>query len=130
MMSLISRKISPFAAAAVLCGFMAGRGEALSLPRLFSDNMVLQQGASVPIWGWGREGDTVTVRFQNQTVSTRVKDGKWLVKLGSLKPGKPATMTITEGASIAFTNVLVGEVWLASGQSNMEFPLKRSFAAE
>ncbi len=110
-------------------------GGAVRLPRLFSDNMVLQQGTSVPIWGWGRDGDTVTVRFQKQTASTRVKDGKWLVRLGGLKPGKPETLTIasgvsTNGASIALTNVLVGEVWLASGQSNMEFPLKKSFASD
>ena len=98
----------------------------VSLPRLFSDNMVLQQGVSVPIWGWGRDGATVTVRFQKQTVSTRVKDGKWLVRLGSLKPGGPDTLTITSGNSIELKNVLVGEVWLASGQSNMEFPLENS----
>jgi sialate O-acetylesterase len=145
MMRLTSRKISLFAAAAVFCGCLAAKGatalapsvigEALRLPRLFSDNMVLQEGASVPIWGWGRDGDIVTVRFQNQAVLTRVKDGKWLVRLGGLKPGKPETLTITGGGSasgdsIELTNVLVGEVWLASGQSNMEFPLKKSFAAE
>ena len=101
----------------------------VSLPRLFSDNMVLQQGTSVPIWGWGRDGATVTVQFQKQTVSTRVKDGKWLVRLGGLKPGGPDTLTITSGNSIKLKNVLVGEVWLASGQSNMEFPLKQSRAA-
>jgi hypothetical protein len=106
-MHLTSRKIVLLAAVAVLCGGHAARGEtrpmpsaisgSVSLPRLFSDNMVLQQGVSVPIWGWGRDGATVTVRFQKQTVSTRVKDGKWLVRLGSLKPGGPDTLTITSG---------------------------------
>jgi sialate O-acetylesterase len=91
--------------------------------------MVLQEGASVPIWGWGDEGATVTVRFQNQTVSTVVKDGKWLVTLKGLKPGGPDTLTITSGNAITLKNVLVGEVWLASGQSNMEFPLKQSHDA-
>jgi len=100
-----------------------------NLPRLFSDNMVLQEGASVPIWGWGPDGAIVTVRFQKQIVSTRVKDGKWLVRLGGLKPGGPDTLTISSGNSIVLKNVLVGEVWLASGQSNMEFPLKQSHAA-
>jgi sialate O-acetylesterase len=139
-MHLTSWKIALFTAAAVLCGLPAAKGEpaaissasgaAVSLPRFFSDNMVLQEGASVPIWGWGPEGATVTVRFQKQTVSTRVKDGKWLVRLGNLKPGASETLTISSGKSITLTNVLVGEVWLASGQSNMEFPLKHSRGAE
>jgi sialate O-acetylesterase len=138
-MQLTSQKIALLAAVAVLCGGHAAGGEttpmpsprdgAVSLPKLFSDNMVLQEGASVPVWGWGRDGATVTVRFQKQTVSTRVKDGKWLVRLGNLKPGGPDTLTITSGNSIKLTNVLVGEVWLASGQSNMEFPLKNSLGA-
>ena len=99
------------------------------LPHMFSDNMVLQQGALVPVWGWGRDGDTVTVEFRKQKVSTRVKDGKWLVRLANLTAGGPDTMTITCGSTIKLKNVLVGEVWLASGQSNMEFPLKKSFAS-
>jgi sialate O-acetylesterase len=134
-MHLTSRKIALLAAVALLCAGHAARGNTapmagpVSLPRFFSDNMVLQQGAFVPIWGWGQEGATVTVQFQKQTVSTRVKNGKWLVKLGGLKPGGPDTLTITSGNTIQLRNVLVGEVWLASGQSNMEFPLRQSLAA-
>jgi sialate O-acetylesterase len=142
MMHLTFRKIVLLATIAVLCEYHAAKGQTapspsaasgtLGLPRLFSDNMVLQQGASVPIWGWGQEGATVTVHFQNQTVSTRVMDGKWLVRLVNLKAGGPDTLTITNtsGSSIKLKNVLVGEVWLASGQSNMEFPLKQSLGAE
>jgi len=99
------------------------------LPRLFSDNMVLQQGTTVPLWGWGEDGATVTVKFRDQTVTTRVVGGKWLVSLRNLKPGGPDTLTIIAGNQIEFKNVLVGEVWLAGGQSNMEFPLGRSFEA-
>jgi sialate O-acetylesterase len=138
-MHLTSRKIALLAAVAILWGFDSAKGEtapasaarndSLSLPRFFSDNMVLQEGVSVPIWGWGQEGATVTVRFQKETVSTRVKNGKWLVKLGGLKPGGPETLTITSGNTIELKNVLVGEVWLASGQSNMEFPLRQSHDA-
>lgn len=92
--------------------------------------MVLQEGTSVPIWGWGPEGATVTVQFQNESASAVVKDGKWLVRLGNLKPGAPGKLTVTCGTTITFKDVLVGEVWLASGQSNMEFPLKNSYEAE
>ena len=127
-MLLTSRKIKLLASLAVLCG--CGAAEALQLPRLFSDNMVLQQGTSVPIWGWGREGETVTVEMQNEKVSTKVKDGHWLVRLANLKAGGPYTLTIVGDKAVRLQNVLVGEVWLASGQSNMEFPLKKSFAAE
>jgi sialate O-acetylesterase len=139
-MLLTSRKIALLAAVAVLCGRGAAMGEtvptpsasgaALVLPHQFSDNMVLQQGAYAPIWGWGREGDTVTVEFRTQKVFTKVKNGKWLVVLENLKAGGPDTLTITCGTTIKLKNVLVGEVWLASGQSNMEFPLKKSFEAD
>jgi sialate O-acetylesterase len=99
----------------------------LRLPRVFSDNMILQQDATVPIWGWGDEGDRVTVTFGNQKVSARVKNGKWAVKLRNLKPGGPEVLSIHGKTALQLTNVLVGEVWLAGGQSNMEFPLNRAF---
>lgn len=104
----------------------------IGVPNVFSDNMVLQQGMSVPVWGWGPEGEVVTVTFRDQTVRARVKNGQWMVKLWNLQPGGPDTLTISAGSgkTIRFNDVLVGEVWLASGQSNMEFKLKRSFEAE
>ncbi|MGA2173820.1 MAG: sialate O-acetylesterase [Verrucomicrobiota bacterium] len=102
---------------------------AIRVPHLFSDNMILQRGAAVPIWGWGQEGATVTVKFRGQTVSARVKEGKWIAWLHNLKAGGPATLTISAGIPLEFTNVLVGDVWLAGGQSNMEFPLRNSFEA-
>lgn len=105
-------------------------GSGVTLPKLFSDNMVLQRDAAVPIWGWGVDGDTVTVEFRGQRYWAVVKDGGWMVTLRALKAGGPDTMTITCGPTIKLTNVLVGEVWLASGQSNMEFPLKNSYNAE
>jgi sialate O-acetylesterase len=123
-MLFTSRKIALLATIAVLCGSHAAQG--LQLPKLFSDNMVLQQGVSVPIWGWGVDGDIVTVEFQKQKVSTVVKNGQWLVRLENLRAGGPDTLTITSRTVIKLKNVLVGEVWLASGQSNMEFPLKKS----
>jgi sialate O-acetylesterase len=132
-MNHIFKSVAVFGAALVLLvGSMPQAAQADSdvrLPRLFSDNMVLQQGTSVPIWGWGEDGATVTVKFRDQTVSARVAGGKWLVRLNNLKPGGPDTLTIIAGNRIEIKNVLVGEVWLAGGQSNMEFPLQRSFEA-
>lgn len=86
---------------------------------LFSDNMVLQNGVEVPVWGTAAENETVNVEFCGQKVTTNAKDGKWFVKLKSLKIGGPFEMTITGTNVVKISNVLVGEVWLCGGQSNM-----------
>ena len=90
---------------------------------LFTDNMVLQRNASVPVWGWGDEGEEVKVSFRNQSVKTLVKGGKWMVHLGKLKAGGPNSLTVQGKNRIELKDVLVGEVWIASGQSNMEWPM-------
>jgi sialate O-acetylesterase len=97
---------------------------------LFSDNMVLQQGTQTPIWGWADEGEPVTVIFRGQRVKATAKNGKWMVKLSNLKAGGPDTLVISGKNTVELKNVLVGEVWVCSGQSNMEFPLSRSFEAK
>jgi sialate O-acetylesterase len=93
---------------------------------LFSNGAVLQQGVAVPVWGAGKDGEQITVKIQDQTVSTTVRDGRWLVRLKPMKAGGPFTMTITGDNTITITNLLVGEVWLCSGQSNMAFHLARA----
>lgn len=103
------------------------------LPRIFSDNMVLQQGASVPVWGWADEGEQVVVTCQGQRLTTVAKNGRWMVRLNNLRVATadaPETLTVDGKNRIRFQNVLIGEVWLASGQSNMEWPLRASFNAE
>jgi sialate O-acetylesterase len=105
---------------------VAGRAE-VKLHNLFTDHMVLQRGASVPIWGWAGEGERVTVEFRGKKVSTTAKGGTWMVKLGKLKAGGPDELKVTGKNSITLRDVLVGEVWIASGQSNMEWPLRASF---
>jgi sialate O-acetylesterase len=97
----------------------------LTLPAIFGDNMVLQQHMPVPVWGWAAPGAAVTVKFAGQSKSTRAgADGKWLVKLGKLKASfTPQSLVIESADTKTFTNILVGEVWLASGQSNMEKPI-------
>src|SRR6266852_6942380 len=97
------------------------------LPALFSDNMVLQQGTKAPVWGWADDGEQVTVRFRGQTVRTTAEGGKWMVTLQSLKAGGPDKFVVEGKNKIEIQNVLVGEVWVCSGQSNMELPIERSF---
>jgi sialate O-acetylesterase len=111
--------------------FLASGARAdVKLPALFSDNMVLQQGMRVPVWGWADEGERVTVTFRGRKVSATATKGKWRVTLPSLKAGGPDTFTVEGRNRIELRNVLVGEVWVCSGQSNMEWSLGRSFEPE
>jgi sialate O-acetylesterase len=105
----------------------------VKLNGLFSDGAVLQQGIAVPVWGTASEGEQVTVKFQDQTVTATAKDGRWMVRLKPLKPGGPFTLSVTgeaKGSPVVVSNVLVGEVWLCSGQSNMAFALARATNAD
>ena len=86
---------------------------------LFGDNAVLQQGTDVPVWGTAREGEKVAVNFAGQSATTVAKDGKWRVSLKDLKADGPHVLTIKGDNVVASQNVVVGEVWLCSGQSNM-----------
>jgi sialate O-acetylesterase len=90
---------------------------------LISDGMVLQRGMRAPIWGTADDGEAITVRIQDREAKTVAKDGRWRVDLEELKEGGPYEMTIAGKNQLQFHNVLVGEVWIASGQSNMEWPL-------
>ena len=103
------------------------------LPTLFSDNMVLQQGVPIPIWGWGQLNEQVTVRFGSQTVSASTREnGKWILHLAPMPASNQPMDMIIEGKAntITIKNIFVGEVWLASGQSNMVQQLGRTFGGE
>ena len=97
---------------------------AVKLPAVFNNDMVLQREMPVPVWGFADAGEEVTVKFAGQTKTAKTAaDGKWTIKLDEMKAcAKPMEMTVTGSAGKALTlkNVLVGEVWLGSGQSNME----------
>ncbi len=93
---------------------------------LFSDNMVLQQGMCVPVWGRADNGEKVTVEFRGQTVSTTAHNHSWIVYLDPITAGGPFTMKITGSNTIEFKNVMVGDVWLCGGQSNMQFTVQES----
>ena len=117
-------------ALAVAALFAAKVQADVKLPAIFTDNMVLQQGQSVPVWGWADEGETVTVQFREQRLTTKPVNGKWTVKLLSLKAGGPDELIVHGKNRIQLKNVLVGEVWVCSGQSNMEWPLVKSFESQ
>jgi len=87
---------------------------------LFRDHAVLQQGMPIPVWGKADEGEKVTVTLDGKSVSTIARDGKWSVKLDPLTAGGPYTLTIQGKNEIKLNDILIGEVWVCSGQSNME----------
>ncbi len=124
----------PFSARWVLPGLLLGSAllvrADIKLHGLFSDNMVLQRDVSVPVWGWADEGEQVTVQFRQRTVRTVARGGKWMVRLGKLPAGGPNDLKVSGKNTLMLRNVLVGEVWMASGQSNMEWPLRAAFDAE
>jgi len=96
---------------------------ALRLPAIFSDHMVLQKGQVVPVWGWAEPGEPVAVSMAGRTwKAVTGPDGKWRVTLDALDSGEPLTLTVKGNGThtIVVQDVLVGEVWLCSGQSNME----------
>jgi len=93
----------------------------VTLPRVLDDHMVLQRDIPVPIWGTAAPGENVTVMFRDQTRKTSVgSDGRWMVKLGAMQAGDPATLTVAGANAITLNDVVVGEVWVGSGQSNMD----------
>ena len=99
----------------------------VSLPAIFSDHMVLQRDARVPVWGTAAAGEKITVEFSGKSQSTTAgTDGKWRVTLANLKSSAPQTLTIRGNNTIIIQDVLVGEVWLGSGQSNMAFTVNRA----
>ena len=115
----------------LLCGallLLAGRASAdVKMPAIFSDHMVLQSDTSIPVWGWADPGEKVTVSIGGESKSaTADKAGKWSVKLGKLKAGSTLAMRVKGKNSITINDVLVGEVWLCSGQSNMAMTVNRS----
>jgi len=100
----------------------------LQLPAIFSDNMVLQRDLPVPVWGWAKPGEEVTVSIAGQSASTKTgTDGKWKVSLNPLTAADSTELVVKgKEKSLSVKDVAVGEVWLASGQSNMVIPMNRN----
>ena len=107
----------------VLAGSVSAK---VVLPAIFSDNMVLQQNTQVNLWGKATPGERVSVKasWTDKTVTTKAAaDGKWTVKLKTPAAAKGQSVTVSGENTITINNVLVGEVWLCTGQSNMEYPV-------
>jgi len=100
---------------------------AVSLPNVIGDHMVLQRNLPVPIWGWADPKEEVTVTFSNQSKTTTADtNGNWMVKLDPLSAHtQPATLSVQGTNKIELQNILVGEVWICSGQSNMEWHVRQ-----
>lgn len=104
-------------------------GAQTKLPAIFSDHMVLQQKMKIPVWGTSVPGATVTVQFHQQRKTARVDaQGHWRVNLNPVPAGGPYELVVGSSDTLRFRNVMVGEVWLCSGQSNMEMPLVSTWA--
>jgi sialate O-acetylesterase len=96
------------------------------LPHLISDGMVLQRDTRVKIWGWAAPGEKVTIRFNDSTYTTMAgTDSAWAIIIAAEKAGGPYTMDIQASNRITIKNILIGDVWVCSGQSNMVLPMER-----
>jgi len=99
----------------------------VTLPCVFSDHMVLQRDKPVAVWGWAEKGEKVTVTVAGKTASTKPNaDGRWTVSIGPLPAGGPHKLLVQGANTITVNDVLVGEVWLCSGQSNMAMTVSRA----
>ena len=131
---------SPWLVGALCLTLGISMAHAVEVAPVFSSHMVLQRDMTVPIWGTAKPGEKITVTFRDQQKATEAdKDGKWMVKLDKLDVGKPATLTIAGANTLTLEDVVVGEVWIGSGQSNMDMrivtfakddPVLAKYAAE
>ncbi|MDA1045200.1 MAG: dockerin, partial [Verrucomicrobia bacterium] len=95
------------------------------LHHLFSDNMVLQREANTPVWGWADPGAEISIELDGKSVSCKAgADGKWRAELPPHKAGGPFELKVIGPETRTLTNVLIGDVWLCSGQSNMEMGIR------
>ncbi|HET7732730.1 MAG TPA: sialate O-acetylesterase [Paludibacter sp.] len=114
----------------VLCSFIVLVSGQISLPKVFGDSMVLQRDIRIPVWGNAVSGSQIVARLGNSVAKVKTdKTGKWMVRFPKFKAGGPYTLTINEAgkpnSKVEFKGILIGDVWLASGQSNMDFSVKQ-----
>ncbi len=103
----------------------------VALPSVFSSHMVLQRDKPLPVWGWADAGEKVSVTIGDQRQTTVAdQQGSWQVRLLPMQVGPPRTLVVEGNNRVELNDVLVGEVWVCSGQSNMEWPLRASWDAD
>ena len=111
-------------------GFFQAKAD-VKLPRVISENMIFQRNQEIKIWGWADRGERISVEFNSVTLKTRAsKDGKWSVTFPAMKAGGPYELKISAKNEIHFRNILIGDVWICSGQSNMQWTVENSGNAE
>ncbi len=109
----------------------AGADDAIRFPGWFSDHMVLQRERPIPIWGWAKAGEKVKVQLGDETQTAQADSGgRWQVSFSPRPVGGPFVLSAETGAKIRISDVLIGDVWLISGQSNMQIPVKKGTGAE
>ncbi len=114
-----------------LCASSGGLLAEVSLPNVFGDHMVLQRDQKDPVWGWADPGEAITVTIAGQSHKTTADaDGKWRVELDPMEAGGPYELVVQGTNTVTFRDVLVGEVWVCSGQSNMQWNVGKSNNAE
>jgi sialate O-acetylesterase len=107
---------------ALCCACLSSAVADVRLPAVFSDGMVLQRNADVPVWGWAEPGEAVTISLdQQKATATADNTGAWKAKLKPMKEGGPFEMTVAGKNALTVKDILIGEVWVCSGQSNMEW---------
>jgi len=124
---MFSIRFLSFVSAALLAAVGAASA-AVTMPHIFGSHMVLQRDQPLPVWGWAKPGEKVSVQLGDQPAvsATASAAGEWRVTLPQMTAGGPFTLKVTGENTIAFDDVLIGEVWLCSGQSNMEWTVSAS----
>jgi sialate O-acetylesterase len=111
--------------------FFVGANAEVTMPGIFGNSMVLQRGKLIPVWGWAKPNETIVVSLNKQKKTVKAdKSGAWIVKLSPENAGGPFSLTVKGNNTLTFSNVLIGEVWVCSGQSNMDWSLQAVVNAE
>ena len=119
------RTLTQFIASLVLTAAPAWAD--VTLPSVFGSHMVMQRDAELPVWGWADPAETVVITLAGSTAAaTADEKGNWMLRLPAMEAGGPHEMTVRGNNLIRLEDVLIGEVWICSGQSNMEWPVSRA----
>jgi sialate O-acetylesterase len=125
-----TRRASGVLALGLVLAAATGADADVRLPAIFGDHMVVQQDLKIPVWGWADPGESVTVTLGDRKASAKADaDSKWRVSLAAVKAGGPLEMTVAGKNTIKIADVLAGDVWVCSGQSNMEMSVGSSLNA-